>query len=463
MTDHTEIAKGFYQKLIAFFQQRGEKLPTLNYPSHSFFEGNFSTCVFWHFLFSLPLAKKNFLNAQPNIHRKILSHFKSIENYFFPSQLQILFTQPEFSFLTEEDKKKLNEILTQEAYLYATFLEEEKRKKIPSSYESLILQMGEKYFANSNLDFQKNIAWRFAQVFHAMGLPCLHSQRTYLWCASFQENWQKEFLYRDWVELLQFFTEKQDFEYAMGYVLEDPFLEREFFAFCYPQTELAKKNKKITTLLLLNKEEEVSLMELIDFLYLPRMNGSVIGAITKTNLMKESFKNFPPHPPPHLEDWFAFWEGVKFFSKKKAALEIKEEIDQEKIFFKHPQVASKWFCSMSKERPQESLFCLFLNNNHQMIDYCEVTRGTVNQTIAHPREVFSLAVRYNAVSLILIHNHPSGSAVPSVKDREVTQRMEKSGEILGIKVLDHIVMGKNQFYSFSENCFFPIHPEEKIN
>ncbi|MDO5717012.1 MAG: JAB domain-containing protein [Tissierellia bacterium] len=81
----------------------------------------------------------------------------------------------------------------------------------------------------------------------------------------------------------------------------------------------------------------------------------------------------------------------------------------------------------------------------------EVSKGTVNQTFALPREVFRKAIRLGATSMILAHNHPSGDVTPSREDHATTKRLEEAGKIMGIKVLDHFVVGRNEYYSFKEH------------
>ena len=85
------------------------------------------------------------------------------------------------------------------------------------------------------------------------------------------------------------------------------------------------------------------------------------------------------------------------------------------------------------------------------IDEDLVSIGTINQTIAMPREVFRKAVTLNAASIILAHNHPSGDIRPSLDDLQLTRRMKEAGQILGINVLDHFIIGHNSYYSFLEN------------
>jgi DNA repair protein RadC len=80
----------------------------------------------------------------------------------------------------------------------------------------------------------------------------------------------------------------------------------------------------------------------------------------------------------------------------------------------------------------------------------DISVGSLNSSIVHPREIFNPAVKKSAASLILVHNHPSGDPSPSREDMEVTTRLVEGGKILGIKILDHIVIGEGNYCSFKE-------------
>lgn len=91
-------------------------------------------------------------------------------------------------------------------------------------------------------------------------------------------------------------------------------------------------------------------------------------------------------------------------------------------------------------------------NSHNIIKYLElVSLGILNENLVHPREVFRLAIMKGIASIIVAHNHPSGVVEPSGADLIITERLKKVGEILGIEVIDHIIITKNDFYSFKEN------------
>jgi DNA repair protein RadC len=102
------------------------------------------------------------------------------------------------------------------------------------------------------------------------------------------------------------------------------------------------------------------------------------------------------------------------------------------------------------ERKQEHFLSISLNGAHELIATRVVTVGLVNQTQVHPREVFSDLITDRACALIVAHNHPSGDLEPSTSDVAVTKRLKEAGEILGLRLLDHIIFGERGYYSFQE-------------
>ncbi len=102
------------------------------------------------------------------------------------------------------------------------------------------------------------------------------------------------------------------------------------------------------------------------------------------------------------------------------------------------------------DRHQEHFMCISLNGAHEVIKTRIVTIGLVNAAHVHPREVFCDAISDRAVAVIVAHNHPSGELEPSQEDIEVTKRLREAGEIIGIKLLDHIIFSRRGYYSFQE-------------
>ncbi len=103
-----------------------------------------------------------------------------------------------------------------------------------------------------------------------------------------------------------------------------------------------------------------------------------------------------------------------------------------------------------RDLTQEEFRVLLLNTQHAVVREVTVTRGVLDASVVHPREVFRAAISESAAALILVHNHPSGDPTPSAEDREVTEQLAAAGRIVGIPVLDHIVIGDGHYASFSE-------------
>ena len=100
---------------------------------------------------------------------------------------------------------------------------------------------------------------------------------------------------------------------------------------------------------------------------------------------------------------------------------------------------------------QEHLITVFLDSKMNLINYKTVFIGTANMSITHPREVFKNAIDNSAVYIIMIHNHPSGEVYPSKQDIEFTKRVLYTSKVIGIPILDHLIIGKDKYYSFYDN------------
>jgi DNA repair protein RadC len=104
-----------------------------------------------------------------------------------------------------------------------------------------------------------------------------------------------------------------------------------------------------------------------------------------------------------------------------------------------------------RDRTREHLMTIYLNARNEMIWKKQSTFiGTLNANLVHPREIFAEALKHNAASVILIHNHPSGDPEPSEADLEITKRIQEAGKIMGIDVLDPVIITKNKTFSFKE-------------
>ena len=104
-----------------------------------------------------------------------------------------------------------------------------------------------------------------------------------------------------------------------------------------------------------------------------------------------------------------------------------------------------------QDQPCEVFAILCLSTKHRVIAYHEVSRGTLDATLVHPREVFKAALLANAAAIVLCHNHPSGEPTPSPDDLQLTRRLVGAGALLGVDVLDHVIVGDGRYYSFKES------------
>lgn len=103
---------------------------------------------------------------------------------------------------------------------------------------------------------------------------------------------------------------------------------------------------------------------------------------------------------------------------------------------------------------QECFKAVLLNTKNMVISIEDISIGIINASLVHAREVFRAAITQNAFSIILVHNHPSGNPMPSQNDKQVTDSLKKAGEIVGIKIIDHIIIGSDSHYSFNVGAPF---------
>jgi DNA repair protein RadC len=144
--------------------------------------------------------------------------------------------------------------------------------------------------------------------------------------------------------------------------------------------------------------------------------------------------------------------GTAKAAQLRAALEIGRRVAVsvagDRVSIKSPEDASALVMEEMRHLDREHFLALLLNVKNQVIAKELISIGTLNTSSVHPRELFKPAIRRSAASIILVHNHPSGDPEPSREDYEVTERLVEAGQLLGIDVLDHIIIGDNKFTSF---------------
>jgi len=127
---------------------------------------------------------------------------------------------------------------------------------------------------------------------------------------------------------------------------------------------------------------------------------------------------------------------------------LKEKLIDKPIHHSSQEIFDYLYHSM-RDLKKELFKVLYLNSQNQIIDTADLFEGTVNNGAISPREVIESAIRHNAVSLIFAHNHPSGNPEPSENDKEVTRDLVYAAAVMQIKVLDHVIIGDNRYFSFA--------------
>lgn len=138
----------------------------------------------------------------------------------------------------------------------------------------------------------------------------------------------------------------------------------------------------------------------------------------------------------------------------KAVAELSKRISKHnavtKVKITSPSSIASIYMEEMRYLQQEHLKIVFLDTKNQIISDKFLTVGTVNSSLINPREVFVQALRHNSVHVILLHNHPSGDPYPSREDISITERIIEAGEVIGIKLLDHIIIGDGNYISLKE-------------
>ncbi|MFZ5898385.1 MAG: RadC family protein [Bacillota bacterium] len=135
----------------------------------------------------------------------------------------------------------------------------------------------------------------------------------------------------------------------------------------------------------------------------------------------------------------------------KAALEIGYRLAtapaEQRVTIRTPEQAAQLLIPEMRHLDREHFLALVLNTKNQVLARERISVGTLNATNVHAREVFKSAIRRSAAALILAHNHPSGDPTPSQQDLDLTAQLVEAGEVIGIAILDHIIIGDNRYTS----------------
>ena len=157
------------------------------------------------------------------------------------------------------------------------------------------------------------------------------------------------------------------------------------------------------------------------------------------------------------------FDGLKFLgdltkaeaSKILAAIEIGKRIayasETEREHITSPGDAAQYLMGRMRNLTHEYFVVLLLNTKNRIIRVKQIAEGSLTSAVVHPREVFAPAVMTHAACILVAHNHPSADPYPSAEDRHLTQALEEAGNVMGIPLLDHLVVGDGRYYSFKEH------------
>lgn len=137
----------------------------------------------------------------------------------------------------------------------------------------------------------------------------------------------------------------------------------------------------------------------------------------------------------------AVFEIAKRYAAEK--IEIGEKFQNSRQVFNH-------FHESMRTKKKEVFVAMLLDGKNRMMRDVTVSEGCLTSSIVHPRELFNHVIRDSAANVILVHNHPSGDPAPSKEDRDITKRLKEVGELVGVKVLDHIIIGDGRYVSFAD-------------
>jgi len=146
--------------------------------------------------------------------------------------------------------------------------------------------------------------------------------------------------------------------------------------------------------------------------------------------------------------------GIAKACQIKALFELGKRINtfsgSKKVKINHPKDVYSLFFPILRNEEQENVFLLSLDSTNGLISKTLVFKGTLNESLVHPREIFKEATRQSACSIILVHNHPSGDPTPSEEDKNITALIKDLSEMMNIKLVDHVVVAAQGFFSFKE-------------
>ncbi len=204
-------------------------------------------------------------------------------------------------------------------------------------------------------------------------------------------------------------------------------------------------------------EHKLSNAELLAIILRTGVKGT--SALDLARIILAKFKTFRNMSHTDKRNWKELKGlGSAKIAQIKSAIEIgrrmAEEQHEKRIKIRSSNDAVKLLMPRLRDLKKEVFKVVMLNSQNYILEVSEITQGTVNKAAPIIREIFQSALQYFAVSIICVHNHPSGNPQPSKEDEIFTEKIVKAGKVLQIKVLDHIIIGDDTWYSFADNDMF---------
>lgn len=147
-------------------------------------------------------------------------------------------------------------------------------------------------------------------------------------------------------------------------------------------------------------------------------------------------------------------KAIQILCLSELAKRLAKETAEKQLDFNTPSTIAQYYMEDLRHKRQEHMKLLLLNTKSRLISEKDISVGTVNAAIISPREIFIEALQKSAVYIILLHNHPSGDPTPSIEDVQLTIQIKEAGELIGVELLDHIIIGDNCYTSLKEKGYF---------
>lgn len=204
-------------------------------------------------------------------------------------------------------------------------------------------------------------------------------------------------------------------------------------------------------------KENISNAELIEIILksgtkkccLKEISHNILSCVNNIN----ELKNIELNKLSHIEGMSQI-KAIELIAAIELGRRVCEDKDtkyEKLIYCTDPKSIINYFNNLFKGEKQELFYVIYLDNQKKYIDKKLLFKGTVNISLVHPREIFKEAYLLSATYIICIHNHPSGNATPSNNDIDITKKIKQISDIHGINLLDHIIIGNNNYYSFYED------------